>query len=75
MNHRLQAANGGSKKVTDRWRKLSIKLGHRVTLVFNGGEFAGNCIGIHPQNGLVVQLETGGVKMFDAAHTSTAKPQ
>jgi BirA family biotin operon repressor/biotin-[acetyl-CoA-carboxylase] ligase len=73
MEHWLRVAEKGSKKVTDRWRKLSIQLGHRVTLVFNGRKFAGNCIGIDPEKGLILQLETGGVRMFDAAHTTIAK--
>ncbi len=73
MDHWLEAAEKDSKKVTDQWRKLSIQLGHRVTLVFDGREFTGNCIGIDPEKGLVVQLETGGVRMFDAVHTTIAK--
>jgi len=73
MEHWLETAEQDSEKVTDQWRKLSIQLGHRVTLVFNGKEFTGNCTGIDPEKGLVVQLETGGVRMFDAAHTTIAK--
>ncbi|MHC4659203.1 MAG: biotin--[acetyl-CoA-carboxylase] ligase [Planctomycetota bacterium] len=73
MEHWLRVAERGSKKVTDRWRKLSIQLGHRVTLVFNGRKFTGNCIGIDPEKGLILQLESGGVRMFDAAHTTIAK--
>jgi BirA family biotin operon repressor/biotin-[acetyl-CoA-carboxylase] ligase len=73
IDHWLEVAEKGNKKVTDQWRKLSIQLGHRVTLVFNGRGFVGNCIGIDPENGLIIQLETGGVRMFDAAHTTIAK--
>lgn len=61
------------KKVISRWRKLSIQLGHRVTVVFNRKKFTGNCIGIDPQKGLILQLERGGIRMFDAAHTTIAK--
>ena len=74
MDHWLEVVEKDSKKVTDQWQKLSIQLGHRVTLVFNGRKYTGNCIGIDPEKGLVVQLETGGVRMFDAAHTTIAKP-
>ena len=73
MDHWLEAAESGSKKVTNRWRKLSIQLGHRVTVVFDGRKFAGNCIGVDPEKGLILQLESGGVRMFDAAHTSIGK--
>lgn len=69
----LETAAQASKKVTERWRKLSVQLGHRVALVFNGMKFMGNCIGIDPEKGLIVQLDTGGVRMFDAAHTSILK--
>ena len=70
LEHWLEVAEKNSKKVTDQWRKLSIQLNHRVALIFNGTKFAGNCIGIDPEKGLILQLDTGGVRMFDAAHTS-----
>ncbi|MFC1738815.1 biotin--[acetyl-CoA-carboxylase] ligase [Planctomycetota bacterium] len=73
MEYWLKTAQKSSKKVTEQWRKLSIQLGHRVKLIYNGKEFAGNCIGVDPQKGLVLQLDTGGVRMFDAAHTTIAK--
>ena len=73
MDHWLEAVEKDSKKVTDQWRKLSTQLGQRVTLIFNGRKFTGNCIGIDPEKGLILQLETGGVRMFDAAHTSIEK--
>lgn len=69
----LEAAQQLSRKVTERWRKLSVQLGHRVTLVWNRRKFTGNCIGIDPEKGLIIQLDTGGVRMFDAAHTSILK--
>jgi len=73
MDHWLEVSETNGRKVTDRWRELSILLGHRVTLVFNGKKFTGNCVGIDPEKGLVVQLDSGGVRMFDAVHTTAAK--
>ena len=73
MDHWLKVAEKNSRKVTAQWRKLSIQLNHRVTLIFNGTGFVGNCIGLDPQKGLILQLDTGGVRMFDAAHTSIVK--
>jgi len=73
LDHWLEAALQDSEKVLERWRQLSIQLGHRVTLVFNGRSFSGNCIGIDPQKGLIVQLDTGGVRMFDSAHTTIVR--
>lgn len=69
----LEAARADSEKVTNRWRELSIQLGHRITLVFNGKNFIGHCIGVDPEKGLILQLDTGGVRMFDATHTTIAK--
>ena len=73
LDHWLEVAERNSKKVIDRWRKLSIQLSHRVNLIYNGREFTGNCIGIDPEKGLILQLDTGGLRMFDAAHTTIAK--
>jgi len=73
LDHWLEVAERNRKKVTDQWCKLSIQLNHRVALIFNGTKFAGNCIGIDPEKGLILQLDTGGVRMFDAAHTTIAK--
>jgi len=73
MDYWLDVAEQTSQKVIDQWRKLSIQLGHRVTLVFNGRKFTGNCIGIDPEHGLILQLDTGGVRMFPAAHTTIAR--
>jgi len=73
VDHWLEVAAKTSEKVTEKWRQLSIQLNHRVKLIYNGREFAGNCIGIDPEKGLILQLDTGGVRMFDAAHTTIAK--
>jgi len=73
IDHWLEVAEKNSKEVTDRWRELSVQLGHRIKLLYNGKKFTGNCIGIDPENGLIIQLETGGVRMFDAAHTTVIR--
>ncbi|MHC4114770.1 MAG: biotin--[acetyl-CoA-carboxylase] ligase [Planctomycetota bacterium] len=73
IDHWLKAAEKKSNKVTDQWSKLSVQLGHRVTLLFNGKKFTGNCIGIDPEKGLILQLDRGAVRMFDAAHTTIVK--
>jgi len=73
LDHWLEAAQDTSKKVTDRWRKLSTLLNQRITVIYNGKKFTGNCVGIDPEKGLILQLETGGIRMFDAAHTTIAK--
>jgi len=73
MEHWLEVAEKNGEKIIEQWRSMSIQLGHRVTVTFNGRKFAGNCIGIDPEKGLILQLDSGGVRMFDAAHTTIAK--
>ena len=73
LDHWLDLAGRSGKKVIDEWQDLSIQLGHRVKLIYNGRQFAGNCIGVDPEKGLILQLDTGGVRMFDAAHSSIVK--
>jgi len=70
LDNRLETAQTDSPRIIEQWRELSIQLGHRVTLIFNSSQFTGNCIGIDPQKGLILQLDTGAVRMFDAAHTT-----
>ena len=69
----LEIAAKTSEKVTERWRQLSIQLNHRVKLIYNGKEFSGNCIGVEPEKGLILQLDIGGVRMFEATHTTIIK--
>jgi len=73
IDHWLDVARSNGQKVINKWRKLSVLLNHWVTLVFNGKKFTGNCIGVDPEKGLILQLDTGGVRMFDAAHTTIIK--
>jgi BirA family biotin operon repressor/biotin-[acetyl-CoA-carboxylase] ligase len=73
LDHWLEVAQDTGKKITDRWRKLSTLLNQRITVIYNGKKFTGNCIGVDPEKGLILQLETGGIRMFDAAHTTIAK--
>ena len=70
IDHWLELAIETGDKAIDQWRNLSIQLGHRVKLLYNGRQFAGNCIGIDPEEGLILQLDTGGIRMFDAAHST-----
>ena len=66
----LVAASQDSEKVVQRWHELSTLLGQAVILRYNKRKFTGHCIGIDPAKGLIVQLDTGGVRFFDAAHTT-----
>ncbi len=69
----LANAACNSDTVISRWKSLSTQLGHRVTLEYNNEIYAGQCINVDPTKGLVLQLDRGGVRMFDAAHSSIVK--
>jgi BirA family biotin operon repressor/biotin-[acetyl-CoA-carboxylase] ligase len=73
MEHRLETAGQNTKEILDKWHQLSIQLHHRVSLIHNRRKFTGNCIGIDPEKGLILQLDAGLVRFFDAAHTTIAK--
>ncbi len=73
LDHWFETAETSSKKIIDRWRKLNTMLNQRITVIYNGRKFSGNCIGVDPEKGLILQLDRGGVRMFDAAHTTIAK--
>ena len=70
LDNQLETAKTDANRIIEQWRDLSIQLGHRLTLTFNAAQFTGNCIGIDPRQGLILQLDTGAVRMFDSAHTT-----
>jgi BirA family biotin operon repressor/biotin-[acetyl-CoA-carboxylase] ligase len=72
LEHWLETAEQTATKVIEKWQELSIQLHHRVTVIYNRRKFAGNCIGIDPEKGLIVQLDAGSVRFFDAQHTTIA---
>jgi BirA family transcriptional regulator, biotin operon repressor / biotin---[acetyl-CoA-carboxylase] ligase len=73
VENSLEIAEQNKKEIIEHWRRLSTQLGQRVTLIYNRKKFAGNCIGIDPENGLILQLDTCGIRMFQAAQTTVAK--
>lgn len=66
------AQNDGSR-VIERWKQLSSLLGHHVSVMFDQKKFAGHCVGVDPVKGLILQLDRGGVRIFDASHTTIVK--
>lgn len=57
-------------ELADQWRARSADLGARVTLRENGQLFTGVILDVHPQSGLVLQLDTGARRHFDPATAS-----
>ena len=73
LDHWLRVAERNKKQVIETWSRLSTQLNQRVALSYNGKRFTGNCIGVDPESGLILQLDRGGIRMFDAAHTHTVR--
>lgn len=73
IDHWLTAAESDEKKIVEQWQKLSTQLNHRVALVYDKKRFAGHCIGIDPQQGLILQLDSGAIRMFHAAQTTIVR--
>ncbi|NLH17649.1 MAG: biotin--[acetyl-CoA-carboxylase] ligase [Phycisphaerae bacterium] len=59
--------------VVERWKQYSNQLGLHLTLIFRQKSYSGTCIGIDPAHGLILQLDGGGVRSFDAAHTALVR--
>ncbi len=73
LDHWLRVAERSKEQVIETWSRVSTQLGQRITLSYNGKRFTGNCIGVDPENGLILQLDRGGVRMFHAAQASVVK--
>lgn len=59
-----------SQTLHDAWVRRALPLGRRIRLRQEGKEFSGHVLDIDPAAGLVVQLDRGGRRLFDAASTS-----
>jgi len=73
LDHWLTVAGQNGQRVIEAWDHLSTQLGQRITVAYNGRTSTGHCIGVDPEKGLILQLDRGGVRMFDAAHTTILK--
>ncbi len=73
LDHYLTGGLENPGEIVEKWRDMDVLLGKHITVEHNGREFTGNCIGIEPAEGLILQLERGGVKMFHAASTTVVK--
>ncbi|MFA5422812.1 MAG: biotin--[acetyl-CoA-carboxylase] ligase [Phycisphaerae bacterium] len=71
--HWLKNAQTKPAKVIEEWKRLSILLGQRIKLIHNGKGFTGNCAGIDPEAGLILQLDSGAMKFFPASQTTVGK--
>jgi len=74
LDHWLAVAEQDAAQVVDAWQRLSLHVGQRLTVIQNDRRFSGTCIGVEPEHGLILQLDRGGIRMFDAAHSHVAQP-
>lgn len=61
--------------VVSAWERSSMLLGQRLGITYKNRSYHGHCIGVDPQQGLILQLDQGVVRMFDAAHSSITQYQ
>jgi len=73
FDHWLEKAGDDPGIVIDHWKKLSTQLGHRLSVIYNKRKFTGHCIGIDPEKGLILHLDSGAIRFFPAAQTSIQK--
>jgi BirA family biotin operon repressor/biotin-[acetyl-CoA-carboxylase] ligase len=69
----IYSAQTDISKVKDRWKQLCPFIGSRLSIVHNNNVYTGYCRDIDPEYGLVLVLENGAVRMFDAAQSSIFK--
>jgi BirA family biotin operon repressor/biotin-[acetyl-CoA-carboxylase] ligase len=68
----IEVEERGVRKLHDEWLGRYDDMGRRITLLSNNQHFEGRVIEICPEKGLLLQLDSGGVKVFDGATTSVA---
>ena len=52
------------------WRLHSVDVGEHVTLEHQNDSYAGRILDVHPRDGLLLQLDDGGRRLFDPIYTS-----
>jgi BirA family biotin operon repressor/biotin-[acetyl-CoA-carboxylase] ligase len=73
LEHYLNVVSDNPASIIEKWQSRNMLLGKRVTIEHNGEKFTGKCLGIEPTEGLIVQLECGENRMFDAVFTMILK--
>ena len=64
------AEQESARVLRDAWVRRALPLSRRIHLRQGGREFSGHVLDVNPAAGLVVQLDRGGRRLFDAASTS-----
>jgi len=56
--------------LAESWRSHSVDVGAHVTLQYQSDSFSGRILDVHPRDGLLLQLDNGGRRLFDPIYTS-----
>ena len=67
------AGQGQNEKLHRAWLRYCDDIGRSATLINNGQSFTGRIIDVCPETGLLLQIEHGPVKVFDAATTAVER--
>lgn len=54
----------GAGELANEWQRNALPLGQRVRVNSQGQHFAGSLVELHPESGIVVQLDQGGRRLF-----------
>lgn len=78
MEYWLGVAGGSVGKahltnVVDEWKRRNRQIGTRLSLESDGQIYCGTCLGIDPAEGLIVQLDSGAIRVFSPATTTLIK--
>lgn len=66
----IQNAAADPGQMINCWQRRSSLLGQRISIKSDNRIYTGNCIGIDPLEGLIMQLDAGPVRMFHAGHST-----
>jgi BirA family biotin operon repressor/biotin-[acetyl-CoA-carboxylase] ligase len=61
------ASDASDSKLAAAWREKSADVGRRISVVRDGRSYTGHVLDVHPQSGLLLQLDDGHRREFDPA--------
>jgi BirA family biotin operon repressor/biotin-[acetyl-CoA-carboxylase] ligase len=65
----LARAERDAETVIAAWKESCLQFGHRVALRHDGRRYDGQCLGVDPDQGLILKLDHGGIRYFPAAQS------
>ncbi len=70
LDHWLDAAEKSPHEVIENWKSSDILFGKRIELVCNSKIYKGTCIGIDPDEGIFIRLDSGKAEVFNAKQST-----